>query len=130
MTNTTSVPSPPEYAAKSRTTRNSVVSGSDQKLRHETLKLVGTNDVLEPFVGAAAGSKLHLVGVLQADSFLISSIDVLVPTPGAGEEDATPGAASSVSPRSGSRRLRSKVRTTLPEHPASGVFNSERQGIR
>jgi hypothetical protein len=53
----------------------------NQTLRRETFKLVAKTNMLQNFNQAAPGTKLRMTGVLQPDSFLISSIEVLAPSP-------------------------------------------------
>jgi hypothetical protein len=53
----------------------------NQKLRPVTFKLVAKADVLQIFRAAAPGTRLRMIGLLQPDSFLIASIEVLEPTP-------------------------------------------------
>jgi hypothetical protein len=53
----------------------------NQALRRETFKLVAKEDMLQNFNHAAPGTKLRMIGVLQPDSFLLASIEVLAPAP-------------------------------------------------
>jgi hypothetical protein len=53
----------------------------NQTLRRETFKLVAKEDMLQIFGDAPPAARLRMIGVLNPDSLILASIDVIVPAP-------------------------------------------------
>lgn len=53
----------------------------NQNLYPVTFNLVANEKMMQAFQDAAPGTKLHMMGVLQPDSFLLASLDVVDPAP-------------------------------------------------